>query len=133
MNYRVGNIYEGVVKKITSYGAFIEFPDGKKGLVHISEIANTYVRDINDFLKIDQKVQVKFLTINEDGKIDLSIKQAQKSSSSLQEKRSNLSKVSSSGSEISFEEKLAKFMKESEERIRELQRHTEDKRGGRRK
>lgn len=133
MNYRLGNIYEGVVKKITSYGAFIEFPDGKRGLVHISEIANTYVRDINDFLKIDQKVQVKFLTINEDGKIDLSIKQSQKSSSSLQEKRPDLSKVSSSGSEISFEEKLAKFMKESEERIRELQRNTEDKRGGRRK
>lgn len=117
------------MKKITGYGAFVEFPDGKRGLVHISEIADTYVRDINDFLKEGQKVKVKVLTVNEDGKMDLSIRQTQKTSSPRENKR-GFAKDSSSDNKISFEDKLAKFLKESEERLLDLKRNTESKRGG---
>ncbi|MGH2374768.1 MAG: S1 RNA-binding domain-containing protein, partial [bacterium] len=71
-----GSIVEGTVVKITTYGAFVELPDGKSGLVHISEIADTYVKDVKDYLKEQERVRVKILGLNERGKLDLSVKQA---------------------------------------------------------
>lgn len=75
MSVPVGSILEGKVTGITSFGAFVQLKDGPTGLVHISEISDTYVRDINDFLKINDDVKVKVISVKE-GKIGLSIKQA---------------------------------------------------------
>ena len=74
MQVEVGAVVEGTVTGITKFGAFVSLPDGRSGLVHISEIANTYVNDVNEFLKLGDKVKVRVLAITPDGKINLSIK-----------------------------------------------------------
>lgn len=74
MQVEVGAVVEGTVTGITKFGAFVSLPDGKSGLVHISEIANTYVSDVNEFLKLGDKVKVRVLAVTPDGKINLSIK-----------------------------------------------------------
>lgn len=76
MGLEVGNILEGKVTGITSFGAFVDLPDGNTGMVHISEVAPTYVSQIKDHLTEGQIVKVKVLTIAENGKISLSIKKA---------------------------------------------------------
>jgi len=118
-----GSIVDGTVVKITTYGAFVELPDGKSGLVHISEIADTYVKDVKDYLKEQDRVKVKVLGLNEKGKLDLSVKQALTPEERAQRVRAR----------ASFEDKLKAFMRESEERLLDLKRNTEAKRGGRRK
>ena len=75
MAIEVGMILEGKVSGITKFGAFVDLPESKTGMVHISEVAPTFVSEINDFVKIGQTVKVKVLALN-DGKISLSIKQA---------------------------------------------------------
>ena len=75
MEYEVGTVLEGKVTSITKFGAFVALEGGKSGLVHISEIANSYVNDVHDFLQEGQDVKVKLLAIK-DGKLDLSIKKA---------------------------------------------------------
>lgn len=75
MQLEIGKIYEGKVCEITKFGAFVEV-EGKTGMVHISEVSNTFVNDINEHLKIGQEVKVKVLNLTDDGKISLSIKKA---------------------------------------------------------
>lgn len=75
MSIEVGMILEGKVSGITKFGAFVDLPESKTGMVHISEVAPTFVNEINDFVKIGQTVNVKVLSV-ENGKISLSIKQA---------------------------------------------------------
>ena len=77
MSIEVGSIVDGVVSGITNFGAFINLPENKVGLVHISEVADVYVKDVNDFLKEQDKVKVKILSVDDKGKIALSVKQAQ--------------------------------------------------------
>ncbi|MGN0643253.1 MAG: S1 RNA-binding domain-containing protein [Huintestinicola sp.] len=72
----VGKIYEGKVTGITKFGAFVELEPGTTGMVHISEVANTFVNEIKDHLTEGQQVKVKVLAVSEDGKISLSIKKA---------------------------------------------------------
>ena len=119
MSIEVGSVVEGVVSGITNFGAFIELPEGKTGLIHISEVADEYVKDVHDFLTEKDKVKVKVVAIDEKGKIGLSIKQ-------LQEK-----KADDGASSASFEDKLSKFLKDSDERLTDLRRKTDSKRGGR--
>lgn len=76
MSFEVGAILEGKVTGITKFGAFVGLEGGKSGLVHISEVANAYVNDINEFLAVGQQVKVKVVGIAPDGKISLSIKKA---------------------------------------------------------
>ena len=116
----LGSVLEGVVTGITNFGAFVELPGGSTGLVHISEIAEVYVKDVHDFLKINDKVKVKVISVDPKGKIGLSIKQAKPST------RYNKRKF-----QDSFEDKLARFLKENDERQQFLKRSTESKRGGR--
>lgn len=122
MSLVVGAIVEGVVTGITHFGAFILLSNGETGLVHISEVADTYVKDINEHLQKKDKVKVKILSIDGKGKIGLSIKQANSSG----DRRSH-SRVP----RLSFEDKMSKFMKDSDERLQDLRRNTESKRGGR--
>lgn len=121
----IGSIVEGTVTGITHFGAFVALSNGKTGLVHISEVANVYVREVAEFLKEQDKVLVKVLSQDERGKIALSIKQADPSYQPAaprpaRDRRGNLS----------FEDKLAKFLKESEDKQSDLKR-IEGKRGGR--
>ena len=71
MSIEVGSIVDGVVSGITNFGAFINLPENKVGLVHISEVADVYVKDVNDFLKEQDKVKVKILSVDDKGKIAL--------------------------------------------------------------
>lgn len=124
MALEVGAIIEGVVTGITNFGAFVSLPDGKTGLVHISEIADAYVKDINEYVKKNDTVKVKVLSVDPSGKIGLSIKQASPSyrpRSAADYRRSK----------ANFEDRLARFMKESDERLADLKRNTDSKRGGR--
>jgi S1 RNA binding domain protein len=70
----VGMILEGKVSGITKFGAFVDLPDSKTGMVHISEVAPTFINEISDYVKVGQEVKVKVLSLN-DGKISLSMKQ----------------------------------------------------------
>lgn len=76
MEISVGAILEGTVKSITKFGAFVVLPGGRSGLVHISEIAHSYVADVKDFLQEGQQVKVKVVGIDDAGRINLSIKKA---------------------------------------------------------
>jgi S1 RNA binding domain protein len=115
----IGNIVEGTVQRITPYGAFVQLAGGKVGLIHISEIDRNYVKDVHEFLRESDVVKAKVLTIKEDGKIDLSIKAMQDPQPRLQRKR---------GSDPEFEQKLKRFMRQSEERQVDYKRSVEHKR-----
>ncbi|WP_031516489.1 S1 RNA-binding domain-containing protein [Desulfofalx alkaliphila] len=123
MTIALGKVVEGVVTGITSFGAFVQLPGNKTGLVHISEIADEYVRDVNDFLKVNDRVSVKVLSVDDKGKIGLSIKRTKPKPTSAG------GYGRSKKQEMSFEDKMTKFLKESEERQQQLRRSTENKRG----
>ena len=76
MEFGVGAILDGKVTGITKFGAFVALPGGRSGLVHISEIAYTYVNDVKDHLTEGQEVKVKVIGIDDAGRINLSIKKA---------------------------------------------------------
>lgn len=76
MEFDVGSILEGKVTGITKFGAFVELPGGRTGMVHISEVAATFVKEIRDYVSENQTIKVKILNISEDGKISLSMKRA---------------------------------------------------------
>ena len=130
MTIEVGAIVEGVVTGITNFGAFVTLPNGKTGLVHISEVADAYVRDIKEFLKENDSVKVKVLTLDPKGKIGLSIRQAQPSPPREQRPRRPEGRRFE-GRRESFEDKLAKFMKDADERQTDIKKKMDDKRGGR--
>ncbi len=141
MSLEVGAIVEGEVSGITNFGAFVQLPEGKIGLIHISEVANVYVKDVHDFLKEHDKVKVKVLSIDERGKIGLSIKQLtpppapqpkpQRPQVENRERRGPRPQVAKVAPVLSFEDKLSKFLKDSDDRMLDLKRNTESKRGGR--
>lgn len=139
MSLETGSIVEGVVTGITNFGVFVQLPGGKTGLVHISEIANTYVKNINDFLQVKDKVRARVLSVDKSGKIGLSIKQVDIPSGQSQDKfkkrvpspRPTPARPLNKPIKMGFEDKLSKFFKDSEERQQELKRNTEAKRGGR--
>ena len=74
MQLEVGAILEGKVTGITKFGVFVDLPEGKTGMVHISEVASTFVKEIRDFVTVGQTVKVKVLSISDEGKISLSMK-----------------------------------------------------------
>lgn len=178
MAIEVGTKLEGRVTGITHFGAFVELAEGVTGLVHISEIADNYVKDVNDHLKLDDKVTVKVINVDKDGKIGLSIKQTidkpveerparpeRQGGGSYQGRpggdrggfqgnrpgggeRSGppggggfnrggdrggrgFNKQQGGNRPFSFEDKMSRFLKDSEERISSLKKNTESKRGGR--
>ncbi|SDI12374.1 S1 RNA binding domain protein [Alteribacillus persepolensis] len=143
MSIEVGSKLQGKVTGITHFGAFVELPDGKTGLVHISEVADKYVEDINQFLSVGDEVTVKVMKVEDDGKIGLSIRKAQdrpksdrpkgdrsKGDRPKGDRRGGPNKKQRS---LSFEEKMSRFMKDSEERLASLRKQTDSKRGGRSK
>ncbi|NLY86554.1 MAG: S1 RNA-binding domain-containing protein [Tissierellia bacterium] len=118
MPLSVGEVVDGTVTGITSFGAFIQLPEGKSGLVHISEISQDYVEKVSDCLKKNQKVKVKILSISPDGKISLSIRQAMTKNAQPIEIEWN--KIDEKQKYMSFEDKLNKFLKDSSEKHDQL-------------
>lgn len=129
MQFEVGKIVEGKVTGITNFGAFIQINGGKTGLVHISEVALSYVKDIKEHLKEGDRVKAKILSIDEKGKINLSIKKA------LEEENKKMSSTPAQvdfkrkDENLSFEDKMKLFMQDSNERMQDLKRSFESKRG----
>ena len=74
MEFGVGSVLDGKVTGITKFGAFVALPEGRSGLVHISEIAYTYVNEVSDYLQEGQEVKVKVIGIDQANRINLSIK-----------------------------------------------------------
>ena len=134
MATEAGSIVEGKVTRITGFGAFVELEDGKVGLIHISEVADVYVNDVHDFLSEGDTVQVKVVNVEQGGKIALSLKQAKPKSPQEDNFRSNRRadfRRPQRQLSASFEDKLSKFLKDSDERLTDLKRKTDSKRGGR--
>lgn len=133
MPLEVGQIIEGKVTGITAFGAFVQLPEGKTGLVHISEVAQEYVKDIGSHLKENQIVTVKVLTVDLNGKVSLSIKKACEQKPPVVVSRSPVemewSSSKNSSVNASFEDRLAKFMKDSDEKLHDLKKSMDSKRG----
>ena len=138
MELTVGTIITGKVTSITKFGAFVALPDGKSGLVHISEVAGTFVSDVHDFLTQGQEVPVKVLSISPEGKISLSVKQAQPPKprppyGARPAPARSAPAQPAAPAELSFEDKLKQFMSVSDSKQSELNRYMASKRGGRRR
>ena len=145
----VGAILEGTVSSIAKFGAFVNLPERRSGLVHISEIASQYVADVNDFLKVGDPVKVKVLAITPEGKINLSIKQAQPTQAALQREHRSAPRpqqqtqprrdvstpqgvVYGSTGDADFEDQLKHFMQESDKRMAGNRLYSDRSRGRRR-
>ena len=138
MEFGIGAVLDGKVTGITKFGAFVTLPDGKTGLVHISEIAHTFVNDIRDYLKEGQTVRVKVLGMDGTNRINLSIKKAMDPSSSRQEHSARLSGSSfaprrpANKEPTCFEDRLKQFMQASDSKMSDLNRYIDKKGGSRR-
>src|SRR5690625_1588008 len=115
MSIEVGSKLQGKVTGITNFGAFVELPGGKTGLVHISEVADNYVKDINNHLSVGDEVTVKVLNVENDGKIGLSIKKAKDQPASSSPRKGQRNNRTSRPE--SFEQKMNRFLKDSEDRL----------------
>lgn len=122
-----GKIVEGTVTGVTNFGAFIQLPEGKSGLVHISEISHDYVKTVADYVKKGDKVKVKVLSVTDDNKISLSMRQAKPKTSQPVELEWDNQDNTQRG--MSFEDKLNQFLKDSNDRMDQLK--TRDSRRGR--
>lgn len=140
----VGSVLEGKITGITKFGAFVTLPEGRSGLVHISEISNTYVNDVHDHVQIGQSVRVRVLNVAPDGKINLSIKRAAEApaparvpaagpAAPKKQPRSAVPAADPPGSNREFEDRLKKFMQESDSRIADNRIYSEHKQRSRRR
>jgi S1 RNA binding domain protein len=126
MTLKAGNIIEGTVINITNFGAFIDV-EGRTGLVHISEVADTFVKDIRQHLKEQDKVKVKVISVDDNGKISLSIKQALPQKKSVKPIEIDWSSDRNKPNASNFEDIMSKFLKDSEERMQDVKKHQESK------
>lgn len=115
MLFNVGDVVDGKVKNFLKFGAFVEIPGGKVGLVHISEISNDFIKEVSDYLKIGQELKVKVLEIRENDKIRLSIKQAQ-AMDNRRPKEFRNTNFERPAKAASFDDMINKFMKSSGEK-----------------
>ena len=146
MSLSVGNIVNGKIIGITNFGAFVEIEGGERGMIHISEVSRAYVEDIKSVLKVGQVVTAKVISISDDGKIALSLKQLVKTDENKKPAAKNRSrqpqpqkqrkkyepapKVTSPGdfewqssaSGGSFEDMMSKFKRTSEDKMSDLKR-----------
>ena len=156
MSIEVGQKVPGKITGITHFGAFVELPEDQTGLIHISEISDSFVKDINDVLAVDEEVEVRVLSMD-GGRISLSLREEgakestessraprsarpertprnlrgqenrQRSQAPRGGRRNNRSQESSGD----FDKLMSSFLKDSEDRLASIRRNTEGKRGGR--
>ena len=137
MSLEVGKKVEGKITGLAKFGAFIDLGGNKTGLVHISEVSDKFVEDINDELSVGQIVTVEVLSIGDDGKIALSMRDKEKEAKQKEEQKSAPSKRRTSNnrpkpkSNKDFDSLMDDFLKDSESRLSSLRKNTENKRGGR--
>lgn len=132
------SVVDGTVTSVMPFGVFVDIGSDESGLVHISELSNNYVKDVNEFVKKGDSVKVKVIRIDDDGKISLSMKRAEaKPERTKREKPQRVSArpdaydwTARQSEEMSFEDRLSKFKHESEEKIRDSKRRMENKRSG---
>ena len=134
MELSVGQIVEGKITGITNFGVFVDIGEGKSGLVHISEVARSYVNDIKEFVKVNDVVKAKVLSIADDGKISLSIRRALEPEKKEErrprtEKKAPAPKPDGSytwmpkkAEPVSFEEMMNRFKQTSDEKFSDLKR-----------
>lgn len=119
----IGSVIKGKVTSIKPYGAFVALDETHTGLVHISQVAHTYVKDINEYLKVDDEVEVKVLSVDDaSGKISLSIKETtpepEQQPRAAKPQRQSRNYSTSKGTEGGFntlEDKLKAWLKQSNE------------------
>ena len=152
MDLAVGNILTGKVTGITKFGAFVALPEGKSGLVHISEIANSFVSDVHEHVQLGQAVKVRVLNVTEDGKINLSIKRAleeaaaqsgrepfrrpappRQSAASAPSPAAERTAADGPSNNADFEDRLKKIMPESDSRIADNRIYSEHRSRSRRR
>ena len=149
MELAVGSIVTGKVTTITKFGAFVALPDGKSGLVHISEVAATFVNDVHDFLTEGQEVQVKILSVTPEGKINLSIKRlepkparennrprnnaAPRREGNGRPNRAPAAPAAPKTADQLFEERLKQFMTESDSKISSIRQYSDHRTKSRRR
>ncbi len=145
MQIEEGTILSGKVTGLTDFGAFVELEGGKTGMVHISEVASNYVKDIKDHLSVGQEVKTKVISVSPEGKISLSIKKLEEQPKEQQrpqrpqkprgERRApnvwngQKSSAPAEGEKQSFEDMMARFKQVSDEKMTDLKRASDSKRG----
>lgn len=134
MQPKVGDLLEGKVTGITKFGVFVDLGENKTGMVHISEVARTFVNEIRDFVKEGDTVKVKVLSVGEDGKISLSMKRAQEDNANDRPRRgggrpftapkpdNSFVWTASKNENASFEDMMNKFKQTSDEKFSDLKR-----------
>lgn len=134
MQLEVGAILEGRVTGITKFGAFVELPGGKTGMVHISEVASTFVKEIRDYVKENQMVKVKIVGISEEGKISLSMKRVEAPSARkpFSGRPDNYEWTPRRNENMTFEEMMSKFKQSSDEKLSDLKKYSDPKKFSRR-
>ena len=141
MELTVGAVLDGKVKSITNFGAFISLPENQTGLVHISEVANTYVSDIRQHLTEGQDVKVVVLNLD-NGKVNLSIKRLEAKQENRPQRRENAPRPARSAptpppapktADQLFEEKLKQFMSESDSKISSIRQYSDHRTRSRRR
>lgn len=146
MQFEEGAIVSGKVTGLTDFGAFLELEGGKTGMIHISEVASNYVKDIREHISVGQEVKAKIISISPEGKISLSIrklndqpKEQQQRPQRPQKPRSERrpanvwngqkSSAPPAGEKQSFEDMMARFKQVSDEKMTDLKRASDSKRG----
>jgi len=140
MQLEVGSIIEGKVTGITKFGAFVELPGGKTGMVHISEVSTAYVKEISDHLSENQMVKVKIINITPDGKVSLSIKKCQNTPAAAAPppprprrnhgpRQDTWQPKKTNNENMSFEDMLSKFKQTSDDKMSDLKRSSDVRRG----
>jgi S1 RNA binding domain protein len=118
-----GNIIEVEVTNIADFGVFVRCANGEEGLIHISEVANEFVTNINKYVKLGEKVNVKVLGRNKKGKLEFSIKKV------VETKPKKALFIRSSSENKEFEDVLNKFLKRSDEKQVDIRRNMKKKQG----
>ncbi len=142
MTIELGSNIKGIVVSIADYGAIVRLAGGRTGLIHISEITDSFVHNVRDYLSEEDQVVVKVLRLNAKGRYELSLKRCDVCPTPLHQEN-ELPHVGSARpvrqtSErrtpppprpaVTFEDRLSRFMKDSEQRQQDLKRHLETKR-----
>lgn len=131
MPIEIGSEIDGKITGLTNFGAFIELPEGKVGLVHISQVADSFVTDITKHLRIGDMIKVRVLGMAKEGKYDLSIKQVGKPA--WQQKPRRPREEGERPAPGTFEDKITSFLKQSEEKLIDWKRNLEVKQTGKKK
>ncbi|MBR5923389.1 MAG: S1 RNA-binding domain-containing protein [Clostridia bacterium] len=144
MQLKSGDIVEGKITGITSFGVFADIGDGLSGMVHISEISRDYVSDIREFVKVGDTAKMKVISVGEDGKISLSIRKALPDEPERRKEKKKYEPKAvvppdpsyvweaSKDTPSSFEEMMNRFKQRSDEKISDLKRKNPDARRGKR-